>query len=231
MSSKVEPGSLGWAVLAELVARPGQDVRALARAVADWRPPAATTLAELRARQEAMRAELEAVHREHAAKLSARRGGREPSRPLPIRVPRSAGERTAREQVRRALARLVGAGLVEAAGGVALDPLAAAAWRERGPASLARREHIERGGIIEGAMWVPAPQRDVAIVEALLDGPLSQAELAARSDGLTATGTRSGVWVARYDALVEDGVLVPPSDRWPTPAGRALIEGRRPAGG
>jgi hypothetical protein len=209
----VMPGTLGWAVLAELVSRPGQDVASLARACNDWRPPPATTLAELRARQEALRAEFRA---RPAAGTKA--------------APRSLAARKAREQVSRAVERLVLAGLVEARAGVTLDPWTAKAWQERGEASLARREHVERAGVIEAAVWVPAAAGDVAIVRALLDGPLPQNELAARSGGLTSGGQRSGVWLARYAALVEDGVLVPPGDRWPTPAGRALIEGAQHEG-
>ena len=65
----------------------------------------------------------------------------------------------------------------------------------------------------------------VAVVEVLAEGPMTQRALAARTGGLTPAGRIGGAWLSRYDALVDDGVILPPGDRWPTEAGRALIEG------
>ena len=222
---KLLPGSLAREVLTVLVEGPGLDVAAIARAVEARLRPAPPTLSELRAHAEAERQALAAKHHEWGRvqaqrRVSTRSGAWQPP---PITLARTDGERAHREAVSGALAQLVRAGLVEPAGPVALDPLALAAWRRDGPASLARREHVEVRGAIVGVEMVPAEPALVAVVEALAEGPMTQRALAARTGGLTPAGRIGGAWLGRYDALVADGVIVPPGDRWPTAEGRALV--------
>ncbi len=221
----VRPGSLAWEVLELLVERPGLDAGALAQAVAARRRPEPATLAELRARAAQDRAALAARHAEWGRAQAHRRVvSRDASYlPPPIVLERTNDERALREAVSAGLRQLVRAGLVEPAAPVALDPLALAAWRRDGAASLARREHIEVRGAIVGVQTVPAEPALVAVVEALAGGPMTQRDLAARTGGITPAGRVGGAWLARYDQLVEDGVIVPPGDRWPTAEGRAVI--------
>jgi hypothetical protein len=224
---KLLPGSLTLEVLTVLVERPGLDAGAIARAVELRRRPAPATRSELRAQAEAERQARAARHKEWGRvqaqrRVSTRNEGRQPP---PITLARTEQERAFREEVSAALRALVRGGLVEPAGPVQLDPLALEAWRRDGAASLARREHIEVKGVIVGVELVAADPALVAVVEVLAEGPMTQRALAARTGGLTPAGGIGGAWLSRYDALVDDGVILPPGDRWPTEAGRALIEG------
>ncbi|MBL8619176.1 MAG: hypothetical protein JNM72_26425 [Deltaproteobacteria bacterium] len=228
---KLLPGSLTLEVLTVLVARPGLDAGAIARAVELRRRPAPATLSELRAQAEAERQARAARHKEWGRVQAQRRVStrNEGWQPPPITLARTAQERAFRDEVSAALRALVRGGLVEPAGPVQLDPLALEAWRRDGAASLARREHIEAKGVIVGVELVAADPALVAVVEVLAEGPMTQRALAARTGGLTPAGRIGGAWLSRYDALVDDGVILPPGDRWPTEAGRALIVGAGPA--
>lgn len=97
-------------------------------------------------------------------------------------------------------------------------------------------------GILRGYTWhsdgdsdhrrciVDAPPLQghaLAIVEELLKGPCTPLELRQRTGGLTPAGNERGAWRRAWDRLVGDGVVVPPTHLWPTPAGIAAALGHR----
>lgn len=64
-----------------------------------------------------------------------------------------------------------------------------------------------------------------AILEALLEGPLTARELRTTTGGWTASGKPRGAWTRALGRLVEDGTVVPPSHRWPSLRGRQVAAG------
>lgn len=205
-----QPTTIAGRILRALARDPGQDVEALARSL--FQPPGQLPPPPVRGDAAARLAWLDARRRLVEARDEWER------ETLPVLC----------RQVSRTLGRLVEAGLVERAGPPVLAAWALDAVRELDAEGIAawigerRRldadvpEEADDYDPATGGICPPPDSASVAVVRALVAGDVSTA-LFIRA--------RSGAGERAYYDLVDLGVIVPPSARYLTAAGREVVAG------
>ena len=141
---------------------------------------------------------------------------------------------TSRDAVRRELSALQRRGLLETSGPVRLEDWALKAWREQGAPSVLRHvwdtgltgEHFDGDADPDDMQGEESPGSDLGLASRLIQElaakPMTRAALCR---AVTGKRKESGAFERAYARLADRGILVPPSLRRPSDAGRELVAG------